>query len=72
MQSANKAFWKDILIYKSIDVPWRLKCQRVVDHVFALFTFGSENWSWTQQTMEKSKDGNQDDDTIIPFEKTKR
>ena len=23
MQSANKAFWKDILISKSKDVPWR-------------------------------------------------
>ena len=33
MQSANKAFWKDIMMYKSKDVPWRIKCQRLVDHV---------------------------------------
>ena len=29
MQSANKAFWKDILIFKSKDVPWKVKCQRL-------------------------------------------
>ena len=55
MQSANKAFWKGIMICKSKDVPWKVMCQRLVDHVYAVFTFGSENWSWTQQTMEKIK-----------------
>ena len=25
MQTANKAFWKDILMYKSKDVPWKVK-----------------------------------------------
>ena len=52
MQSANKAFWKDIMIYKSKDLPWRVKCQRLVDHVYAVFSSGSDNWSWTEQTME--------------------
>ena len=55
MQSANKAFWKDSVIFKSKDVPWRVKCQRLVDHVYAVFAFGSEHWSWTKQTMEKFK-----------------
>ena len=55
MQSAKKAFWKDILIYKSKDVPWKIKCQRLVDNVCAVFAFGSENWSWTIQTIEKIK-----------------
>ena len=50
MQSANKAFWKDILVYKNKHVPWKVKCQRLVDHVYAVFAFGSENWSWTIQT----------------------
>ena len=45
MQSTIKAFWKDILIYKSKGVPWTVKCQRLVDHVYPVFTFGSENWS---------------------------
>ena len=53
MQPANKAFWKDIKIHKSKDVSWRRKCQRLVDHVFAVFSFGSETWSWTRQTVEK-------------------
>ena len=44
MQPANKAFWRDIKIYKSKEVPRRKKCQRLVDHVYAFF-FGSENWS---------------------------
>ena len=33
MQSANKAFWKYILISKSKNVPWTVKCRRLVDHV---------------------------------------
>ena len=53
MQSANKAFWKDIMTYKSKDVPWRIKFRRLVDHVYVVFSFGSENWSWTQPTLEK-------------------
>ena len=57
MQSASEAFWKDIMTYKSKDVPWKVKRQRLVDNVHAVFTFGSENSSWRQQTMEKSKDG---------------
>ena len=40
MQSANKAFWKDILISKSKDVPWKVKCRRLVDHFYAVFAFG--------------------------------
>ena len=39
MQSADKAYWKDIMIYKSKDVPWRIKCKRLVDHVYAVFPF---------------------------------
>ena len=45
------------MIYKSKDVPWKVKCQRLVDHVYAVFSFGSENWSCTQQTFEKLKVG---------------
>ena len=57
MQSANTAFffWKDIKIYRSKDIPWRIKCQRLVDHAYLVFSFGSETWSWTQQTMDKLK-----------------
>ena len=55
MQSANEAFWKDILIYKSKDVPWKVKCRKLVDHVYAVFAFGSENWSWTIQALERTK-----------------
>ena len=57
MQSANKAFWKDIKIYRSKDIMWRIKCQRLVDPVYPVFSFGSENWSWTQQTTEKLNGG---------------
>ena len=55
MQSANKAFWKDILISKSKDVPWKMQCRRLVDHVYAVFAFGSENWPWTVLTVDKTK-----------------
>ena len=54
-RTSNKASWKDILIYKSKDVPWKVKYQRLVDHVYAVFACGSENWSWTIQTSERIK-----------------
>ena len=38
MQSANKAFWEDIMIYKSEDVPWRVKCQRLVEPCVCRFS----------------------------------
>ena len=34
MQSANKAFWKYILRIKSKDAPWKVKCRRLVHHVY--------------------------------------
>ena len=56
MQSASKASWKDFLIYTSEDIPQKIKCRRLVDHVFAVFSFGSENWSWTIKTLERIKE----------------
>ena len=45
MQSANEAFsWKDIKICKSKDIPWRITCQRLVDHVYPACN-GKENAS---------------------------
>ena len=55
MQSANKANWRDILVYRSKDVPSRIKCGRLVDHVYSVFSFGSELWSLTIQTMDRIK-----------------
>ena len=43
MLSANEALWRDILVYRSKDVPWRIKCRRLVDHAYSVFSFGSEN-----------------------------
>ena len=42
MRSANKAFWRDMLIFRSTDVPWRMMCRRLVDHVYSVFCLGSE------------------------------
>ena len=55
MQSANKANWRDILVYRSKDVPSRIKCGRLVNHVYSVFSFGSEIWSLTIQTMDSTK-----------------
>ena len=55
MQSANKAFWKDIKIYRNKDVSWRIKCRRLVDNVYPVFFFGNENLSWTVETMNGVK-----------------
>ena len=40
-------------IQRSKDIPWRIKCRRLVDHVYPVFSFGSETWSWTRQTRQK-------------------
>ena len=38
---------------KSKDVPWKVKCRRLVDHVCAVVAFESEYWSWTVLTVDK-------------------
>ena len=40
MQSANKVFGWDILVCRRRDVPLRIKCRRLVDHVYSVFSFG--------------------------------
>ena len=73
MQSANKAYEKDIAVYRSKDVPWRIKCRRLVDHVYSVFSFGSANWSWTIQTMDRIKKvGGEDNDAIILIQQKER
>ena len=32
-----------------------VKCRRLVDHFYAVFAFGSENWLWTVLTLDKIK-----------------
>ena len=32
---------------KSKDIPRKIKCRRLVDHVLAVFSFGSKNLTWT-------------------------
>ena len=36
MQSANKARWRDV---RSTDVPWRIKCRRMLEQVYCVFCF---------------------------------
>ena len=55
MQCANKAWRKEVKIYRSKDVPCRVKCRRMVEHVFCAFCFGSENWSWSHATLDRTK-----------------
>ena len=57
VQSVNKAFCKDILVCRSKDVPWRIRCRRLVDHVYSVFSFGSENWPWTIHALDRIKRG---------------
>ena len=51
MYSANKACWRDAKIYRSIDVPWRVKCRRMAEQVDSANCFGSE--SWETKTMRR-------------------
>ena len=55
MQSANKAWWRDVKIYRSKDVPWRVKCMVMLEHVYSVFCFGSESWSWSRAILDRMK-----------------
>ena len=48
MQSASKTWWMDLKVYRSKDVPWRVKCRRMVSQVHSVFCFGSENGCWSE------------------------
>ena len=66
----TKLFWKDTKIYRSKDVPWRIKCQRLVDHVYAVFPL-EVKLGRGQQTQEK-KVGDKNNDEAVQAEKRKR
>ena len=36
VQKTNKAWWRDARIYRSKDVPWRIKCKRMVEQVYSV------------------------------------
>ena len=40
MQSTNKAFWKNILIFRSNDVQWKLKSRKLFGHILAVLPLG--------------------------------
>ena len=37
MQSADNAWWRNAKIHQSNDVPWKMKCRRMVDKVYSVF-----------------------------------
>ena len=54
MQSANKALWKDIMVFRSKDVPWR--DERGIWWTTCIpSSLSGENWSWTIHTMDRIK-----------------
>ena len=68
----------DILVFKSKDVPWKIKCQRLVDHVHAVFTFGSEklvvdhtddgkDQRWETKTMRLFRFKRQKEETWVDY-----
>ena len=52
----------------SKDLPWRAKCRRMVEHVYSVFCFGSENWSWSQ----KQRMGNKGEESFVSMQKRKK
>ena len=68
MQNADKSWWSDVKIYRSKDVPRRVKCKGVVEHVFIVFCFGSENWSWSQAILDR-KNGNKGHKPLVQIHK---
>ena len=55
---ANAAWWsRDTRIYKSKDVPWRMKCKRMVKQIYSVFCFGCQHWSWSRARIDKAAGG---------------
>ena len=56
MQSANKAWWRDVKIDRSKVVPWRIKnaTERWIKST-AYSVFGSESWSWSRAILDRIK-----------------
>ena len=52
IENANEAWWRDATFYRSKDIPWRVKCRRMVKHVYSVFCCGSENWSWRHASLD--------------------
>ena len=52
MQHANKAWSRNVNIYRRKDVTWRMKCRSMVDRVHSAFCFGSEHSSWNQAVLD--------------------
>ena len=44
MQSANTAWWREMKINRSKDVPWSVKCKRMAEQLYSVFCFG-RSWS---------------------------
>ena len=63
--------WWRVKICRSKDVPWRVKCRRMVEHVYSVFCFGSENWSWNQ-SRQNQRMGNEGDESFISNQKGRR
>ena len=53
MQDANKGWWRDVTIHQGKDVPWRIKCRRVVEQVYSVFCLGNESWPWSRVTWDR-------------------
>ena len=43
MQNTNKAWWRDARVYRSKDVPRRVKCKRMVEPVYSVFCFDGKD-----------------------------
>ena len=56
MRSANKAFWIDFLMYKTKDIPWKIKCRRLVDHVLQSSPSKVRTGPGPKKTFERIKE----------------
>ena len=67
MQSGSKARWRDAKIYQSKGVPWGIKWRSMVDQVYSVFCFGSDNLSCSRGTLDKLKGW--DTNYVTPIQK---
>ena len=68
MQNAHKAWWRDVKIHRSEDVPWRVKCRRMVEHILGF----RKRKLVPEHSRQNQRMGNKGDEIFVLIQKKRR
>ena len=56
-EDLNECWWRDVKTYRSEDVPRRVKCRRMVEHIHSVFCLGANIGPGVVPMWTELKDG---------------